>query len=72
MINIDTWIDSYKVRVFDWIDEKNIYINIAYYTPGSNLTQSPTCERSFLIPLEESFKIRHMLHSVVHGLMKNN
>lgn len=69
MINIDTWISGYKVRAFDWIDGKNIYINIAYYAPGSNLSQPPVREKSFLIPIEESPKIEKYLHSVVNGLM---
>ena len=32
MIEIDAWVaGGYKVRAFDWVDGKNIYLNICYY-----------------------------------------
>lgn len=72
MINIDTWVEGYKVRAIDWIDGENIYMNIAYYKPGSNIERDPAVERSFLIPKEEESKIKNFLHSVVLGLMYGN
>ena len=53
MVEIDTWVDGYKIRAFDWVDGKNIYLNITYYRPGSSLSKRPAVDRSFLIPLEE-------------------
>ena len=53
MIDIDTWINCCKVRAFDWIDGKNIYLNIAEYKPGSSIEQPPAKEKSFLIPNDE-------------------
>ena len=70
MINIDQWVQNYKVRAFDWIDEKNIYLHIECYKPGASISQPPALEKSFLIPKEEETKIREYLHSIVIGLME--
>ena len=70
MINIATWVEGYKVRAFDWIDGENIYINIAYYKPGSNICQPPSVEKSFLILKDGEQIVREFLHSVVIGLMQ--
>lgn len=71
MVEIDTWVAGYKVRAFDWVDGKNIYLNICYYCPGSSLSRPPAVDRSFLIPLKEEPKLRKSLHSIVVGLMEN-
>jgi len=71
MTEINTWVaGGYKVRVFDWIDGKNIYLHIEYYHPGASLSRPPAREKSFLLPLSEEPKIRNFLHSVVIGLME--
>ncbi|MCI8525608.1 MAG: hypothetical protein HFF17_06725 [Oscillospiraceae bacterium] len=69
MINIDKWVAGYKVRAFDWVDGKSIYLHIEYYRPGASLSQPPAVEKSFLIPKEEEPKVRNFLHSIVIGLM---
>lgn len=69
MVEIDTWVEGYKVRAVDWVDGKSIYLNIAYYRPGSSLSKPPAVERTFLIPLEEEHWLRIHLHSIVTGLM---
>ena len=48
-MEIDKWIDGYKVRSFPWIDRKNIYVNVQYYKPGSSLNQPPAMDKSVLI-----------------------
>lgn len=68
-MNIDAWVAGYKVRAFDWVDGKNIYMHIEYYKPGSSLSQPPAVEKSFLIAREDKPKIRNFLHSIVLGLM---
>lgn len=70
MVNIDTWASGYKVRAIDWIDGKNIYLNIQYYLPGASLERSPAKEKTFLIPKSEEWKLKEMLNSVVCGLMR--
>ena len=53
MIEIDAWVaGGYKVRAFDWVDGKNIYLNICYYCPGSSLSKPPAADRSFLLPMD--------------------
>ena len=69
-MEIDTWVAGYKVRGFDWIDGKNFYLHIERYLSGSSLSRPPVEEKSFLIPLEEAWKVREYLHSVVVGLME--
>lgn len=68
-INIDKWEGCYHVRAFDWIDGKNIYLNIAYYKPNANLEKPPAQEKSFLLPKSEEPKLRTHLNSIVYGLM---
>ena len=48
-MNIDKWIDGYKVRVFPWIDGKSIYVNVQHYVPGSSLSQPPSMDKSALV-----------------------
>ena len=48
-MEINTWVDGYKVRVFPWIDGKSIYVNIQYYAPGTSLSQPPAMDKSALI-----------------------
>lgn len=46
-MEIDKWVDGYKVRAFPWVDgEKTIYVNVQYYKPGSSLTQPPAMDKS--------------------------
>lgn len=66
---IDKWIHGYKVRGFKWIDNKNYYLNIAYYRPGQSLSQSPASEKSVLIPLDEWENKKQFLDSIVYGVM---
>lgn len=48
-MNIDKWVDGYKVRAFPWIDGKNIYVNVQYYKPGSSINRPPAMDKSALI-----------------------
>lgn len=68
-MEIDRWVSGCRVRGFDWIDGENYYLNIAYYSPGSSISQPPAQEKSFLIPLGERQKVHDNLHTVVNGLM---
>ena len=72
MTEIDTWIAGCKVRAFDWIDGKSIYMNVRYYAPGQSLERAPAKERSVLIEKtpENEDRIRTHLHSVVDGIVK--
>ena len=68
-MDYEGWVAGYKVRAFDWIDGKNIYLNIGYYAPGASLFRPPVHEKSFLLPKEQEELIRTNMHSVVVNLM---
>ena len=72
MIDIDAWVAGYKVRGFDWIDGKNIYMNIQYFAPGSSLSKPPAREKSVLIEKtpENEDRIRNYTDSVVRAIME--
>ncbi len=68
-MDYEGWVAGYKVRAINWIDGKNIYLNIAYYAPGASLSRPPAQEKSFLLPKEQEELIRTNMHSVVVNLM---
>lgn len=43
------WIGSYKVETMDWIDGKNIYMNVQYFIPGSSTMKPPLWEKTVYI-----------------------
>jgi hypothetical protein len=49
MMEIDAWIDGYKVRSFPWIDGKTIYFNVQCYRPGQSLSQPPAWDKTVYI-----------------------
>lgn len=72
MINIDTWEAGCKVRAFDWIDGKSIYLHMEYFTPGQSLS-NPVREKSVLLEKSEEteYRLKNYLNSIVNGLMFN-
>lgn len=73
MINIDTWEAGCKVRAFDWIDGKSIYLHIEYFAPGQSLSKPPAREKSVLLGKSEEteYRLKNYLNSIVNGLMFN-
>lgn len=67
-MNIERWIDGYKVRIMDWIDG-NIYCNVAYYHPGARI-DDPAWEKSVLIKADDkAYKaIEERLHTLVNAI----
>lgn len=65
-MNIDTWVHGCKVRVFPWIDGKNLYMNVQWFKPGSRLSD-PAWERSLLITdnPEARYMLTNFLDSIV-------
>lgn len=61
----DGWVGSCKVRIFDWIDGKNIYMNMQYFAPGSSLERKPEKEISILVAKEDEEILENHLDSVV-------
>lgn len=52
-IEIDRWIDGYKVRAFKWIDNKSIYINVQYFKSGSSI-ESPVWDKTAYITINNN------------------
>ena len=48
-MEIDTWVDGYKVRSFPWIDGRHIYFNVQYYLPGQSLSQPPAWDKTVYV-----------------------
>ena len=68
-ININTWISGMKVRVFPWVDRKNIYMHIEYYRPGSSV-HHPAWEKSVLInPTDKAYDaLENRLNTFVNAV----
>lgn len=48
-LEIDKWIDSYKVRSFPWIDGKRIYFNVQYFASGQSISKPPIWDKTVYI-----------------------
>ena len=48
-MEIDRWINGYKVRSFPWIDGKRIYFNVQYYKPGQSISKPPVWDKTVYI-----------------------
>jgi hypothetical protein len=48
-VEIDAWVDGYKVRSFPWIDGKTIYFNVRCYRPGQSFSQPPVWDKTVYI-----------------------
>jgi len=48
-MEIDRWIESYKVRALPWIDGKRIYFNVQYFAPGQAITKAPVWDKTVYI-----------------------
>lgn len=71
-INIDGWYSGYKVRAFNWIDGKRIYINVQYYKPGQSIEQPPVWDKSIYITdnPEGQRLVNDFTHSLVEHIAK--
>ena len=73
-VNIDRWVDGCKVRVFNWVDGKNIYVNIQYFASGSPISRPPLVDRSVLITANENGfnMVENFLSTLVSNIMAMN
>lgn len=73
-MNLEKWVDGYKVHVTDWIDGKNIYINIQYFKPGSSLYQPPAMEKTAYITNNDKGKnmVQNFLSTLVNFIVRSN
>lgn len=67
----DRWVMGCLVDCFDWVDGKNIYLNIRRWKDGGSIHQKPIWEKTVLIPKEEEQKVRYNLDSIVMHFLFN-
>lgn len=48
-MELDKWVDGYKVRAFRWIDGMRIYFNVQYYAHGQSMHKPPVCDKTVFI-----------------------
>ena len=61
----EKWVNGILVDAFNWVDGRNIYLNMRSWKNGSSIERKPDWEKTVLIPLEEEQKLRENLHSIV-------
>jgi hypothetical protein len=66
-MDIDRWINGYKVRSFPWTDGKTIYFNVQYFTAGQSVEQPPVFDKTVYITDNEAGKrlISDFINSLV-------
>lgn len=71
-MEIDKWIESYKVRSFPWIDGKQIYFNLQYYAPGHSIERPPIWDKTVYITDNDAGQrvISNFIHSLVEHVAK--
>ena len=67
-MEIDSWVNGYKVRSFPWIDGKTIYFNVQYYLPGQSLSQPPAWDKTVYI--ENDVAGRNIVENLTASLVE--
>lgn len=65
-MELDTWINSYKIRSFPWIDGKRIYFNVRYYAPGQSIERPPIWDKTVYIT--DNAAGRRLVNDFTHSL----
>lgn len=68
-MEIDTWINSYKVRAFPWVDGKRIYFNIQYFAPGQSIENPPVVDKTVYIT--DNNAGRDLVSTFTHSLVEH-
>lgn len=73
-MEIDRWVDGYKVRGIPWIDGKRYYINIQYFLPGASIEKPPAWEKTVYIIINEKGMdvIKNYLSTLVRNISMLN
>ena len=48
-MEINKWINGYKIRSFPWVDGKQIYFNVQYFAPGQSISKPPVWDKTVYI-----------------------
>lgn len=68
-MDLNTWIGSYKIRAFPWIDGKRIYFNMQYYAPGQSVEKPPAREKTVYIT--DNAAGRRLVYNLTHSLVEH-
>ena len=73
-MEINTWINGFKVRGFKWIDGKRYYINVQYFEHGSSIEKLPMWDKSVYITMNDKGMnvVRNFLSSLVYYISRLN
>lgn len=66
-MEINAWVDGYKVRAFPWIDGARIYFNVQYFSPGSSLEKPPVWDKTVYIT--DNAEGRNLVHNFTSSLV---
>ena len=66
-MEIDEWIEGYKVRSFPWIDGKRIYFNVQYYAHGQSISKPPVFDKSVFIT--DNVAGQRLINDYLHSLV---
>ena len=67
-MDIDRWINGYKVRSFPWTDGKTIYFNVQYFAAGQSIEQPPVFDKTVYITDNEAG--RNLVYNFTDSLME--
>ena len=68
-MEIDRWVDPYKVRSFPWIDGKRIYFNVLYYAQGQSIERPPVWDKTVYIT--DNAAGQRIIFSFLHSLVEH-
>lgn len=77
-MDFEKWISGCLVRVFPWVDGKNIYVNVQYFRPGQSISRSPAWEKTVYIFDDEagrklvSYFTSSLVNAICSDRIKNN
>lgn len=77
-MDFEKWISGCLVRVFPWVDGKNIYVNVQYFRPGQSISRSPAWEKTVYIFDDEagqklvSYFTSSLVNAICSDKIKNN
>ena len=66
-MEIDRWIEGYKIRSFPWIDGKTIYFNVQYYAAGQSIERPPVFDKTIYITDNEAGQ--RLIHDFINTLV---
>ncbi len=69
-MDFEKWVSGCLVRVFPWVDGKNIYVNVRYFRAGQSLSQPPVWDKRVYIFDDEAGRkvVSNFMSSLVDAI----